>query len=368
MSEEKEKGLVVKEMDALGVETDKDMEERIREALRHSFASQHIYSVAAYLKARFQCRVAKLSLRMGFSCPNRDGKKGYGGCAFCSEKGGAYYASDFEEQKALIKDKWPDAKYLAYLQSNTNTYKPAEELRRLYDEVLKEDVLGLVLGTRADCLPPDVVDLLVEYHKKTFLWVELGLQTVNERLRDELNICMTMAEFEEGALSLINRGIKVVFHIIIGLPGETYEDYVRTVKYAVSLRPFGIKLHMFHLLEGTALGAKYGSSLSLMTREEYVKTICDLVELIPEGIVLHRLTGDPPKDGLIGPLWARDKRGVLNAIQKEFRRRGTYQGYRTKFDISSAIDEMRREGTVEVYDAETRTRKLVSITDLEPGK
>lgn len=325
--------VLVEHKDALDLvqrEEDRLMEERIHQALEHSFSSQHIYSVAAYLKARFQCRVAKLSLRMGFTCPNRDGKKGYGGCAFCSEKGGAYYASDFEEQKALIKDKWPDAKYLAYLQSNTNTYKPAEELRKLYDSVLKEDVLGLVLGTRADCLPPDVVDLLDEYNKKTFLWVELGLQTVKEDLRDELNICMTMAEFEKGTLSLINRGIKVVFHIILGLPGETYEDYVRTVKYAVSLKPFGIKIHMFHLLEGTALGAKFGGSLELMTREEYVTTVCDLVELIPKSIVLHRLTGDPPRDGLIAPHWTRDKRGVLNAIQKEFRRRGTYQGYRTE--------------------------------------
>lgn len=343
-----------------------EREEGAAQALEHSFASQHIYSVAAYLKAHFQCRVAKLSLRMGFTCPNRDGNKGYGGCAFCSEKGGAYYASDFEEQKALIRDKWPDAKYLAYLQSNTNTYQPAENLRKLYDSVLEEDVLGLVIGTRADCLPPDVVDLLAEYNKKTFLWVELGLQTVNEKLREELNICMTASEFEEGAKSLINRGIKVVFHIIVGLPGENYEDYMRTVKYAVSLKPFGIKIHMFHLLEGTALGAKYGSGLKLMTREEYVSTICDLIEFIPKDIVLHRLTGDPPKEGLIAPLWVRDKRGVLNAIQKEFRRRGTYQGYRTKFDVSSAIEEMMNEGKVEVYDAKTKNRKVLPVTDLEP--
>ncbi len=296
---------------------------------KHGFESQHMYTLANYLKEEFGTRVAKLSFDAGFSCPNKDGKCGVGGCAFCSsEEGGGYYTGTPEEQKALTRYKWSDAKYLAYFQSNTNTYAPVEVLKEKFDEALRiKDVLGLAIGTRADCLPDDVLQLLKDYNQKTFLWVELGLQTTNRDLRKDMNICLSMQTFEKGALSLINSGIKTVFHIILGLPNDTRENMFETVKYACSLKPFGIKLHMFNLLENSALGKKYPKGYGLMSREEYVSLVVDLLEIIPEDIVIHRLTGDPPENGLIEPLWVRDKRRVLNDIQKEFKNRGTYQGY-----------------------------------------
>ncbi len=294
----------------------------------HGFESQHMYTLANYLKEEFGTRVAKLSFNAGFTCPNKDGKCGTGGCAFCSiDEGGGYYTGTPEEQKLLTKDKWGDAKYLAYFQSNTNTYAPVEVLKEKYDKALEiENVVGLAIGTRADCLPDDVVELLKDYNKKTFLWVELGLQSTNHQIRKDMNICCSMKSFEKGALSLINSGIKTVIHIILGLPNDSKENMIETVRYACSLKPFGIKLHMFNLIENSHLGKKYPNGYGLMTREEYVSLVVDLIEIIPDNIVMHRLTGDPPEEGLIEPIWVRDKRRVLNDIQKEFKKRGTYQG------------------------------------------
>ncbi len=294
----------------------------------HGFESQHMYTLANYLKAEFGTRIAKLSFDAGFTCPNKDGKCGTGGCAFCStDDAGGYYTGTPEEQKQLTRYKWNDAKYLAYFQSNTNTYAPVEVLKETYDEALKiKDVLGLAIGTRADCLGNDVLELLKDYNKKTFLWVELGLQSTNPKTRKEMNICLSMKTFEQGALSLINNNIKTVIHIILGLPNDTREDMFNTVKYACSLKPFGIKLHMFNLIEKSKLGRENPNGLGLMSCEEYVSLVVDLLEIIPDNIVMHRLTGDPPEEGLIEPLWVRNKRKVLNDIQKEFKKRGTYQG------------------------------------------
>ncbi len=294
----------------------------------HGFQSQHMYTLASYLKDEFGCRIAKLSFDAGFTCPNKDGNCGVGGCAFCSDdEGGGYYTGTPEEQKQLTKYKWRDAKYLAYFQSNTNTYAPVDVLRERYDRALEiSDVVGLAIGTRADCLPDDVVELLKEYNERTFLWVELGLQTVNQTIRQEMNICCSMTDFERGANALIRAGIKTVIHIILGLPSEAREDMFKTVQYACSLKPFGIKLHMFNLLENSALGRKYPNGYGLMSREDYVSLVVDLLEIVPDDIVIHRLTGDPPDQGLIEPLWVRDKRRVLNDIQKEFKTRGSYQG------------------------------------------
>ncbi len=288
-----------------------------------------MYTLANYLKETFGTRIAKLSFDAGFTCPNIDGKCGTGGCTFCSVEGGGYYTGSPEEQKALTKNKWNDAKYLAYFQSNTNTYAPVDILKSKYDAALEiEDVVGLAIGTRADCLPPDVLELLKDYNKKTFLWVELGLQSTKPATRLATNICCNMKAFEQGAKSLIDADIKTVLHIMLGLPGENREDMFETVRYACSLNPFGIKLHMFHLLENSALGRMYPEGYGLMSEEEYVGIVVDLLEIIPPEIVMHRLTGDPPETGLIEPEWVRDKRKVLNDIQKEFKKRGTYQGYR----------------------------------------
>lgn len=298
--------------------------------IEHGFNSQHMNTLALYLKEKFGLRVAKLSFDAGFTCPNKDGKVGVGGCAFCSSHGGGYYTGTPEEQVNLIKDKWKKCKYLAYFQSNTNTYAPVEVLKKTYEKALEiPDVLGLAIATRADCLDEDIISLIREFNDKTFLWVELGLQTTNRNTRKNMNICLSMDDFKKGALRLINNGIKVVIHIILGLPGDSTKDMFETVRYACSLKPFGIKLHMFHLLEGSALGDKYPEGYGLMSMEEYVNLVVDLLEIIPREIVIHRLTGDPPETGLIEPNWVRDKRRVLNEIQKEFRRRGTFQGIKS---------------------------------------
>ncbi len=294
----------------------------------HGFESQHMYTLASYLKEEFGTRVAKLSFDAGFTCPNKDGTCGTGGCAFCSSEGGGYYTGTPEEQKALTRNKWSEAQYLAYFQSNTNTYAPVDVLREKYDNALRiSNVVGLAIGTRADCLGPDVLELLEEYNRKTFLWVEVGLQSTKEKTREEMNICCSMEAFEEGVRSLKRAGIKTVIHIILGLPKESREDMFESVRYACSLNPFGIKLHMFNLIKSSALGKAYPNGYGLMSEEEYVQLVVDLLEEIPPHIVMHRLTGDPPEVGLIEPQWVRDKRKILNDIQKEFRKRGTYQGF-----------------------------------------
>lgn len=306
------------------------------------FDGLHYNSISAYLKKRFGCKVVKLSLDAGLTCPNRDGTKGFGGCTFCSESGSGDFAGTIEEQMAAVPRKWqessapsaqkpPDLKYIAYFQNHTNTYAPAGRLRRLWDEALShKNVIGLAIATRPDCLGPDVLDLLDEYNKRTFMWVELGLQTSNEQTAEGFNRCWKNAEFEQASHDLSARGIRCVTHLILGLPGEDKEQYLATAKYAASFRPFGVKIHMLHLMEGTAMGEEYQREpFPLLTREEYVSAVCDILEILPPDITVHRLTGDAPQDKLIAPDWTRSKHAVLNGIQQEFKRRGTYQGCRT---------------------------------------
>ena len=299
------------------------------------FDGLHYNSISAYLKQKFGCKVVKLSLDAGLTCPNRDGTKGTGGCTFCSDSGSGDFAGSLEQQLASMSPKWhgegSDLKYIAYFQNHTNTYAPVEKLRELWDEALAhENVVGLAVATRPDCLGPDVLDLLSEYNEKTFLWVELGLQTANEQTAENFNRCWKNAEFEEAMHNLSTRGIKCVIHLILGLPGEDIGQYVSTAKFAASFRPFGVKIHMLHLMEGTVMGEEYKKgSFPLLTAEEYVSCVCDILEILPQDITIHRLTGDAPQDRLIAPEWTRNKHAVLNAIQQEFKRRGTYQGYRT---------------------------------------
>ena len=324
------------------------------------FDGLHYNSISAYLKQRFGCKVVKLSLDAGLTCPNRDGTKGFGGCTFCSESGSGDFAGTIEEQLAAVSRKWAEPgapgahepgvqnaceqagtesqrpnvpesaqlKYIAFFQNHTNTYAPAEKLRRLWDEALShENVVGLAIATRPDCLGPDVLDLLNEYNKRTFLWVELGLQTANERTAESFNRCWKNADFEQASYDLSARGIKCVTHLILGLPGEEKEQYLATAKYAAYFRPFGVKIHMLHLMEGTAMGEEYRREpFHLLTRDEYISCVCDILEILPQEITVHRLTGDAPQDKLIAPDWTRNKHAVLNGIQQEFKRRGTYQG------------------------------------------
>ena len=280
--------------------------------------------------------MVKLSLDAGLTCPNRDGTKGFGGCTFCSDSGSGDYAGTPEQQIALLSRKWrktdgTDLKYIAYFQNHTNTYAPAEKLRGLWDEALDhENVVGLAIATRPDCLGPEVLDLLSEYNEKTFLWVELGLQTANGQTAEKFNRCWKNTDFEEASYNLSARGIKRVTHLILGLPGEDKEQYVSSAKYAASFDPFGVKIHMLHLMEGTSMGEEYRRApFPLLTMEEYVSCVCDILEVLPQSVTIHRLTGDAPQDKLIAPDWTRNKHAVLNAVQQEFKKRGTFQGCRT---------------------------------------
>ncbi len=294
-----------------------------------NFRDLHYNSVSTYLTNRFGCKVVKLALDGNFTCPNRDGSLAFGGCSFCSAMGSGDFTAGIEEQIAKAREKWSkDCKFIAYFQSFTGTYAPAEYLRMLWDDALShEDVVGLAIATRPDCLDFDVLELLSEYNERCFLWVELGLQTSNEKTAAAFNRAYKNVAFELAMSNLTNMGIKTVVHMILGLPGENKNDFMKTAAYIRRFRPFGIKIHMLHLLKDTAMGEAYlKDPWPLLTKEEYAACVCDILEIMPDDITVHRLTGDGPKDLLIEPLWTRDKHSVLNAIQQEFARRNTCQG------------------------------------------
>ena len=299
------------------------------------FNGLHYNSIATVLKEQFGQRVIKISIDGGFTCPNRDGKVGIGGCSFCTGEGSGEFAANnsesINEQIKNQKNKWPEeSKYIAYFQSFTNTYAPCDILRTKWDEALSIDgVVGLAIATRPDCIGDDILALLDEFNQKTFLWVELGLQTSNEQTAKDFNRCYDNSVFEKAMADLKNHNIKTVVHMIMGLPGESALDMLQTGKYVASFNPFGIKIHMLNVLSGSKLGEEYlkeEKRMHLLSKEEYIQIVCDILEIMPASVTIHRLTGDGPKDKLIEPKWALDKHSVLNDIQKEFSRRGTYQG------------------------------------------
>ena len=297
--------------------------------MENIFGSVHYNAIGPYLKKQFGGRVAKLALDGGFTCPNRDGSKGTGGCTFCSEDGSGRFTGPLTEQKARLADKWPeDTEYIAYFQNFTGTYAPADRLRDLWEEALAlPGCVGLAVATRPDCLPPDVLDLLEEFDLKTFLWVELGLQTACEQTAAAFHRCYKNADFEEAMRNLSARGIKAVIHLILGLPGEDKRQVMSSAEYVSSFRPFGVKLHMLHLMEGTVMGEQYKNApFPLFSQEEYVSLVVDILERLPQDVTVHRVTGDAPREDLIAPLWTGHKKAVLRAVQQEFRRRGTFQG------------------------------------------
>ena len=294
-----------------------------------NFKDLHYNSISTYMTNLFGKKCVKLALDGNFTCPNRDGKLAFGGCTFCSAFGSGEFTGSIDEQIALAKEKWSkDCYYIAYFQNFSGTYAPAEYLRYLWEDALShEDVVGLAVATRPDCLDFDVLELLSEFNEKTFLWVELGLQTSNEKTAESFNRCYKNAVFETAMNNLRNMGIRSVVHLILGLPGETRTDIMKSALYVAQMRPFGIKLHMLNILKDTAMGDAYlNNEFPLLTKEEYVADVCDILEIMPKEITVHRLSGDAPKDALIAPLWTRNKHDVLNAIQHEFSLRQSCQG------------------------------------------
>ncbi|MEA4901767.1 TIGR01212 family radical SAM protein [Desulfitobacterium sp.] len=289
-----------------------------------------------HLRGIFGEKVFKVPLDAGFTCPNRDGTKGSGGCIYCSSRGSGDFAGEvthsieqqFAEVKERMRKKWPKAKYMAYFQAYTNTYAPISKLRRVYEEALnQENVVGISIATRPDCLPEEVLDYLEELNQRTYLWVELGLQSIHDKTMDWVGRGHNYDDFLEGVAALQKRGIRVCVHIILGFPGETYEDMMATAYAVAALKVQGIKIHLLHILKGTPLAEIYQREpFALPTLEEYISLVSDILEVLPKEMVIHRLTGDGAPDELIAPLWSRKKWEVLNAIDQELLKRDTWQG------------------------------------------
>lgn len=301
------------------------------------------FSLNSYLKHKFECKVVKLSIDGGFNCPNRDGSIAYGGCIFCSENGSGEFAGNrilsitkqMNDQIALLETKWPNSKYIAYFQNFTNTYDSVENLRKKYDEALSfPNVVGLAIATRPDCLNEDILKLLQEYNSKTFLWVELGLQSIHEKTAEFIRRGYPLKTFDKAMESLNQKRIKTVAHLILNLPGENFEDMRNSIEYVSNHGIWGLKLQMLNVLHSTDLAKTYLSdSFYLRTADEYIELVSNLLTYLPPNVVIHRITGDGKKESLIAPKWILNKRYVLNGIQKYMRENELYQS-KNYLDIS----------------------------------
>ncbi|MDY4608774.1 MAG: TIGR01212 family radical SAM protein [Eubacterium sp.] len=279
----------------------------------------------SYLKDRFGCKVYKIALDGGFTCPNRDGTVGTDGCIFCSKGGSGDFAESREKSiseqiadgKKRVSKKIKDGKYIAYFQAFTNTYAPVERLRELYTEAISQpDIAALSIGTRPDCLGEDVLALLDDMNKRVPVFVELGLQTIHEDTARYIRRGYDLSVYDKAVADLHKIGVNVVTHLIIGLPGESKEDMLHSVEYVCKMTD-GIKLQLLHILRGTDLETEYNSGkIKELTLEEYTDIIRDCVKIIPKSVVVHRLTGDGAKKDLIAPMWSADKKNVLNTINR----------------------------------------------------
>lgn len=288
------------------------------------------------MKKIFGEKTIKLSIDGGFTCPNRDGTLGSRGCIFCSERGSGDFNSDksksiakqIEEQKIIMSRKWKSNTYIAYFQNYTNTYDTVENLRKKFYEALGcENIKGLAIATRPDCIDDEILELLDELNSKTFLWVELGLQSSSDATASFLRRGYKTEQFDKTYKKLKEQNIKVVVHLILGIPGESKAQMLNSVKYTSEKNVWGIKLHMLHILKNTDLSKYYEQTkFKILTLEEYVATICDALELINPETVIHRLTGDGKRSELIEPLWTLDKLKVLSDIDNELKIRKSYQG------------------------------------------
>ena len=296
----------------------------------------HYYALNDYLRSRFGRKVYKLSLRGVATCPNRDGTVGTRGCIFCSECGsgefvgcGSDIADQLSDARRRVADKVPsDAGYIAYFQSFTNTYAPVETLRALFiDAMAGEEIVALSVATRPDCLGKDVLALLSELNQHKPVWVELGLQTVHEASARYLRRGYDLSVFDEAVRELKARGIGVIVHQIIGIPGETEEMIYATARHIARSGADGVKFHLLHVLRGTDLAAEYeAGKFRTLEREDYFRLLAGCIERIRPDMVIHRLTGDGAKRDLIAPLWSADKKAVLNALRRYLAEHGTRQG------------------------------------------
>ncbi len=291
-----------------------------------------------HLRRRFGQRVQKIALDAGFTCPNRDGRVSKGGCLYCNARGsgtgawarGLNLTAQLRQGMARLKDRYQTDRFIAYFQSFSNTYAPVARLQALYDEGLGlSEVVGLSVGTRPDCLEEGVLELLAGYARERLLWLELGLQSAHDRTLAALNRGHDVACFSRAVERAAARGLEVVAHVILGLPGEGPKEMAATADYLASLPLQGVKIHLLYVVRGSALASLYQQgAYACLSEDDYVSLAVDFVELLPRRLVIHRLSGDPHPQELLAPSWCLDKARVLGRIREEFCRRGSSQGSR----------------------------------------
>ena len=307
---------------------------------KYAFDNKRYHTWNYYLRNTFGEKVFKVSINAGFTCPNIDGKVAYGGCTYCSKIGSGDFAGNpkddlikqFYDIKDMMHKKWPKAKYIGYFQAFTNTYAPLDILKEKYETILSlDDVIGLSISTRPDCLEDDVLDYLEELNKKTNLWVELGLQTIHDSTSKIINRGHDYQTFLDGLEKLNKRNIKVVVHIINSLPGETYDMMMQTAKEVSKMKIDGVKIHLLHVIKNTPMEKMLEKGmLNPLTQDEYINLVCDQLEILPPEMIIHRLTGDGKRDELVAPLWSLKKWEVLNQIDDTLKSRNSYQGIKYK--------------------------------------
>ena len=305
---------------------------------KYTLDNKRYHTLNYHYKNKYGKKTFKVSLNGNFSCPNKE-KDGHG-CIFCSRLGSGDFAGNknddlitqFNKVKKIMEQKWPNSYYIGYFQANTNTYAPLNELKEKYETILNlPNVIGLNVATRSDAINKSCYDYLEELNKKTNLTIELGLQSIHEKTLKFINRGHDLANFKKAVKELQKRNIEVVVHIINGLPGETKEDMIETVKYLNKLKINGLKIHMLHIIKNTDLADYYEKNpFHILTEEEYIDIVISQLEYLDPKIVIHRITGDPKKEDLIAPTWLLKKFCVLNDIDKEMVKRNTYQGAKLK--------------------------------------
>lgn len=300
------------------------------------WGDKRYHSLNYELKRIFGTKVVKLSVDGGFTCPNRDGTAGDKGCIFCGEEGSGEFTfsknlsipEQIAKQKEFMSKKWATGKYIAYFQNFTNTYGDTEYLKeKYYAGISQKGMVGLAIATRPDSISPSALDLLEEINKKTYLWIELGLQTIHDTTANFIRRGYDLCCYEKTVEELKKRNIRIVTHLIFGLPGESKQDILESVKYVSERDTWGIKIHLLYIQRGTDLHKFYMEHpFHILTKEEYVNMVCDSIEIIPKDMIIHRLTGDGKKALLIEPKWSLDKLKVLSDIDKELSIRNSYQG------------------------------------------
>lgn len=303
---------------------------------KESYNNKRYYTLDYFYKKKFGCKVFKVSLNAGFSCPNKDGTLSKTGCIYCSKTGSGENGGNVKDDlitqfyniKNVISKKWPNSKQIAYFQANSNTYGSVDELKSKYEQFLNiEDVVGINISTRSDCISNEVLNYLDELNKKTYLTIELGLQSIHKKTTTLINRCHSLENFTEMVKKLRDRNIDVVVHIINGLPFETNEMMIETAKYLNDLDIQGVKIHMLHIIKDTLLHKLYNETkFHVLTKEEYASIVCEQIEILKDNIVINRVTSDPVIEDLVEPSWLIKKFQVLNEVDKLLAKKDSFQG------------------------------------------